>query len=398
MRIAYIGLKGLPGTFSGIETHVHELGSRLARRGHDVVAYVRPQYTPRHVKIDEGIRLLHLPTIARKHLDATVHSFLAALHTIIGEYDIVHFHTIGPGCFAPLARMSGAKVVTTIHRFDYLSGKWGRFARACLRTAEQISLRVPHATIVVAPFLQAHYKEQGHEVTHITNGVTLPHTDIGSSLIEELGLKPERYVLFLGRLTPEKRPDWAIHAFQQINNGTTRLVIAGGSSATDGYVEDLKALARPLGDKILFTGPVYGALKDELLANARAFVLPSALEGLPITLLEAMSHGRPCLASDIPPHQGVIQDSENGLLHRWADREHLRERLAEIIDATPADLARVGAAASITVAKEYNWEKVVDQTERLYRQILTNKSPTRSSTIRSKPERMRPEAVRSSKT
>src|SRR5262245_51376475 len=136
MRIAYIGLKGLPGTFSGIETHVHELGSRLAKRGHDVVAYVRPQYTPRNIHNDDGIRLLHLPTIASKHLDATVHSFLAAMHTLSTDYDIVHFHTIGPGCFAPLSRLSGAKVVTTIHRFDYLSGKWGWFARSCLRMAE----------------------------------------------------------------------------------------------------------------------------------------------------------------------------------------------------------------------------------------------------------------------
>jgi glycosyltransferase involved in cell wall biosynthesis len=370
MRIAYIGLKGLPGTFSGIETHVHELGTRLAKRGHDVVAYVRPQYTPRHVQNDDGIRLLHLPTIASKHLDATVHSFLAALHTITREYDIVHFHTIGPGCFAPLSRMSGAKVVTTIHRFDYLSGKWGWFARTCLRTAEQISLRVPQATIVVAPFLQDHYRRQGHEVTHIPNGVTLPCADIGSSLIAELGLKPDQYVVFLGRLTPEKRAEWAIHAFQQINDAKTRLVVAGGSSATDQYVEDLKTLARPAGDKILFTGPVYGALKEELLANARAFVLPSALEGLPITLLEAMSHGRPCLASDISPHQGLIQDGKNGFLHRASDLEHLRERLAEIIYAAPGDLSRVGTAARTTVANEYAWDDVVNQTEALYRSLL----------------------------
>jgi glycosyltransferase involved in cell wall biosynthesis len=371
----------------------------MARRGHDVAAYVRPQYTPSHVTNDEGIRLVHLPTIASKHLDATVHSFLASLHTITRAYDIVHFHTIGPGCFAPLSRLSGAKVVTTIHRFDYLSGKWGWFARTCLRTAEQISLRVPHATIVVAPFLQDHYRQQGHEVMHITNGVSLPPAGIGSSLIEDLGLKPDKYVLFLGRLTPEKRPDWAIHAFQQIDGGPIRLVIAGGSSATDGYVEDLKALARPSGDRILFTGPVYGALKDELLANARAFILPSALEGLPITLLEAMSHGRPCLASDIPPHQGVIRDGMNGFLHRWHNREDLRDRLSEIIHAAPKDLARVGTAARTTVSEEYDWEKVVDQTERLYRQVLANQRPAQvfDPSIK-QPERTRLEAVRTSKT
>jgi glycosyltransferase involved in cell wall biosynthesis len=371
MRIAYIGLKGLPGTFSGVETHVRELGTRLAERGHDVVAYVRPQYTPRHVNNDGGIRLVHLPTIASKHLDATVHSFLAALHTIKMEYDIVHFHTIGPGCFAPLSRASRAKVVATIHRFDYLSGKWGLLARTFLRVAERISLQVPHATIVVAPFLEEHYQQQGYPVTHITNGVTLPPSDIGASSIREIGLTPNQYVLFLGRLTPEKRPDWAIRAFRQIHNGATRLVIAGGSSATDEYVRELKALAAPASDRIIFTGPVYGALKDELFANARLFVLPSALEGLPITLLEAMSHGRPCLVSDIPPHKDIIRNGVNGFLHHNDDLGHLCQRLNEVMQAPVTDLASVGEVARAAVVAEYDWEKIVDQTERLYDSVLS---------------------------
>jgi glycosyltransferase involved in cell wall biosynthesis len=374
MKIAYIGLKGLPGTFSGIETHVHELGTRLVKRGHEVVAYVRTRYTPREVRNDEGIRLQHLPTISTKHLDATVHSFLAGLDTLTQEYDIVHFHTIGPGCFAPLSRLSRAKVVTTIHRFDYLSGKWGWFARTCLRMAEQISLRVPHATIVVAPFLQDHYRRQGHKVMHITNGVTLPPEAIGSAAITELGLEPGRYILFLGRLTPEKRPDWAIRAFQRIDGRGMRLVIAGGSSATDQYIRGLKAMAESAEDKIVFTGPVYGSLKDELFANARAFVLPSALEGLPITLLEAMSHGRPCLVSEIPPHRGVIHHGENGFLHRADDFDHLCQGLAGLMRASSFDLARIGNAAKREVAEKYNWETVVDQTEQLYKTMLS-KSP-----------------------
>ena len=133
MRIAFIGIKGLPGTFSGVETHVHELGARLVQRGHDVSAYVRPHYTPREIKEDDGIKLIHRPTVPSKHLDASVHSFISALDTIGKKYDIVHFHAIGPGAFAPIARLSRSRVVTTIHRFDYLSGKWGRFAKTCLQ-------------------------------------------------------------------------------------------------------------------------------------------------------------------------------------------------------------------------------------------------------------------------
>jgi glycosyltransferase involved in cell wall biosynthesis len=369
MRIAHIGLKGLPGTYSGIETYVHELGTRLIRRGHEVTAYVRPQYTPRHVRNDDGIRLIHLPTIRTKHLDATIHSFLAALHAIIMKYDVVHFHTIGPGFFALLSRMSQARVVITIQRFDYLSGKWGWFARACLRLGEQISLRVPHAAIVVAPFLQAHYQMSGHRTEYIPNGVPLPPVGLGMTRIQEFGLEPNQYVLFLGRLVPEKRPDWAIRAFQEIADGAIRLVIAGGSSATDQYVRYLKKLAKPTSDRILFTGAVYGPQKEELLANARVFALPSALEGLPITLLEAMSYGRPCLVSNIPPHQDIIQDGKNGFLHRTADFDHLCERLNDIFHVAPSDLVGIGAAGRETVAERYDWEKIVDQIEHLYEMV-----------------------------
>ncbi len=386
MRIAYIGLKGLPATYSGIETHVHELGNRLVQRGHDVTAYVRPQYAPRHIKSDGGIQLVHLPTIPTKHLDATVHSFLTALHTIGNDFDIVHFHTIGPGCFSVFSRLSGARVVVTIHRFDYFSGKWGWFARNCLRLAEQVSLRVPHGVIAVAPFLQAHYQSRGYRVEYIPNGVALPSPGIGASRIAKWGLVANQYVLFLGRLVPEKRPDWAIRAFLEIESSTMKLVIAGGSSQTDQYVEHLKRLAGNAADRIIFTGSVYDSIKDELLANARLFVLPSALEGLPITLLEAMSHSRPCLVSDIPPHRDVIQDRQNGLLHRMDDFDHLRRRLSEVLTAPPPRLADLGGSARETVAKEYNWERITHQTESFYGSLLS--SPQLVNAPAARPERV----------
>jgi glycosyltransferase involved in cell wall biosynthesis len=369
MRIAFIGLKGLPGTFSGVETHVHELGGRLVKRGHEVAAYVRPHYTPRHVTEHAGMRLIHRPTLPTKHLDALVHSLFSSLHTITADYDIVHFHTIGPAVFAPIARLSGARIVTTIHRFDYLSGKWGWFARSSLRLAEQVALRGSHGTIVVAPFLKEHYEAHGHPVTYIPNGVTLPAQDIGCSGIADLGLEPGKYLLFLGRLVPEKRPDWAIRAFLETCRGPERLVITGGSSSTDAYVEHLKELARPAGDRVLFTGPIYGDVKEELLANAKAFLLPSALEGLPITLLEAMSHGQCCLVSDIPPHRDVIADGDNGFMHRDGDFQHLCERMHEVVALDSERLRAVGASAKRTVAENYDWDRIVDDVERLYSRV-----------------------------
>lgn len=379
MRIAFIGIKGLPGTFSGVETHVHELGTRLVQRGHDVTAYVRPHYTPRDVHEDDGIALLHRPTIPTKHLDASVHSFVCALDVIFKKYDIVHFHAIGPGAFAPIARLSRAKIVTTVHRFDYLSGKWGWIAKTCLQAAEKTSLMSSHRTIVVAPFLREHYKKMGFDTQYIPNGVPLPDADIGTSELRNFGLEPNNYYLYLGRLVPEKRPDWAIRAFlDSCGNSTNKLVITGEASATEKYVADLKNLAKPARDRILFTGAVYGDGKEQLLDHARAFLLPSALEGLPITLLEAMSHRRPCLVSSIPPHVDVIDHQKNGFLHDEHDYESLRDKLSELEQIDDNALAAVGQLARQTVADGYDWEDIIDETERCYEAAL-GVSPTTSS-------------------
>ena len=371
MRIAFIGIKGLPGTFSGVETHVHELGNRLVDRGHEVFAYVRPHYTPRDVHNDGGIKLIHRPTIPSKHLDASVHSFVSAIHTLKQDYDIVHFHCIGPGAFAPIARLSKASVVTTVHRFDYLSGKWGWFARTCLRSAERVCLRASHRSIAVGPFISEHYREQGFDVEYIPNGVPLPEPALPSTELGQFGLEPEEYYLYLGRLVPEKRPEWLIRSFMEVcSDPKRRLVIVGGSSATDDYVENLKEQARLAGDRILFTGPVYGEAKDQLLAHARAFMLPSELEGLPITLLEAMSYSRPCLVSSIPPHRDVLIHGRNGFLHDENSYEDLCKQFRELDNMRRSDLVEVGRAARETVADGYDWEDIVDSVERLYESAI----------------------------
>ena len=378
MRIAIIGIKGLPGTFSGVETHVHELGTRLIRRGHEVFAYVRPHYTPRDVHEDDGIKLIHQPTIPTKHLDASVHSFFSALNTIGKSYDIVHFHCIGPGAFAPIARLSRSRIVTTVHRFDYLSGKWGRFARTSLQAAERVCLRASHRAIAVAPFLSEHYKEMGFEVEYIPNGVPLPDLGLASDEIEKLGLVPGEYYLFLGRLVPEKRPDWLIRAFlAACDDPSRKLVITGGSSSTDSYVDELEEMAKPTDGRVMLTGPIYGDAKEQLLAHARGFLLPSALEGLPITLLEAMSYARPCLVSSIPPHRDVLDHGRNGMLHDEHSFDSLCEEFRKFDQLDDSERERMGHAARKTVAEGYDWEDIIDSVERLYESALEPSATTR---------------------
>jgi glycosyltransferase involved in cell wall biosynthesis len=220
----------------------------------------------------------------------------------------------------------------------------------------------------------------GFNVQYIPNGVPLPDLDIASNEIEGLGLSAGEYFLFLGRLVPEKRPDWLIRAFiSACDDSAHKLVITGGSSSTDSYVDELRQLAKSEGSRILLTGPIYGDAKEQLLAHARGFLLPSALEGLPITLLEAMSYARPCLVSSIPPHRDVVSHGVNGFLHDEDSFDSLCEEFRHFSRLGEDARADVGRSARETVAGGYDWEDVVDSVESLYQSALEPSATTRSA-------------------
>lgn len=372
MRIAFIGQRGVPATFGGIEHHVEEIGARLADRGHDVTVFCRTNYTSTE-RPDRyrGMRLCHLPTVGSKHFDAIVHSALSTVSAIGGgRFDILHYHALGPGLVAPLPRyLSASRVVLTVHGLDDERAKWGRVASAVLRTAGWMSARVPDATIVVSRALQAHYAARhGRDAVHIPNGVDEPEPQPAREIVDRFGLRPGDYLLFVGRLVPEKAPDLLIRAFGQIP-GDLRLVIAGGSSFSDSYVDDVSRLAA--GDaRVLLTGYVYGDTLQELYANAAAFVLPSSLEGLPLTLLEAASHGTPVVASAIPPHLEVLGgDAAGQRLFPPGDEAALVGAITRCI----ADPAGERAGAKVLrrrILQDYSWKAAVDATEAVYRQVL----------------------------
>jgi glycosyltransferase involved in cell wall biosynthesis len=374
LRIAMIGCRGVPARFGGIERHVEELGARLAARGHRVVVFCRTNYTgsegrqPRHYR---GMTLRHLPTVGTKHLDAIAHSALATAAALRGGFDILHYHALGPGLLGVLPRYaSRARVVLTVHGLDDQRAKWGRGARTVLHAASWLSARVPDVTIVVSRDLERHYRQvHGCPAVHIPNGAPMsrPHPPDGTTA--RLGLTPGRYLLFVGRLVPEKAPDLLLRTFRRLP-GDHRLVLAGGSSFTDGYTRSLLALAA--GDpRVVLAGYVYGAELAELYANAAAFVLPSLLEGLPLTLLEAASFGIPVVASAIPPHLEVLAASGPGRrLARPGDEDGLLRALGQVL-ADPAQ-ERIGAAAlRDQVLRAYSWDSAAEATERVYRRALS---------------------------
>lgn len=369
MKIAFIGQKGMPATFGGIEQHVEELAARLTERGHVVSVYVRDWYTPREQIAYRGAKLIHTPTIKTKHLDAFVHSLTSSMCSLLGQYDIIHYHAIGPSFFSWIPRMARKKTVATIHRLDYDADKWGRSARCFLRMCEQVALKVPHRTIVVGKHQYKSYLEQGYSTICIPNGVTLPKLAGPEEIKVKYGLEGLDYVLFLGRLVPEKRVDLLINAFLNADLKDLKLVIAGGSSATDEYVRELHRRATG-NSSVVFTDYVTGRLKAELFSNARFFVIPSSLEGLPIALLEAMSYGLPCLASDIAPHLEVITNKQNGYLFNKNDLADLTSAIKKLASLDLHELSSVGETAKRLVERGFDWDDIVVQIEEVYRAVL----------------------------
>jgi glycosyltransferase involved in cell wall biosynthesis len=311
-------------------------------------------------------------------MEAIVHSARCTAYSLRHNFDVVHYHAVGPGLAAPLARLRHrSAVVLTVHGLDAERNKWGSKARAVLRTATYMSSWVPETTVVVSESLADHYRERyGSEVVHIPNGVQPLPPSPSTDVLRRLDLRDGKYLLFVGRLVPEKAPDRLIEAFRDVPTGM-KLVIAGGSSHTDDYCAHIRELAG--GDpRIVLPGYVYGDDLATLYRYCAAYVLPSVLEGLPLTLLEAASYGAPILASDIPPNLEILSAARTPAGVRTfsaGDIDSLRAEL-RLVCSPRWDLAvaRMGAARlRDAVLRRYSWDEATDALESTYLDALNSR-------------------------
>lgn len=382
LRIAMIGQKGLPATFGGIEHHVEQLGQRLAARGHHVTVFNRRSYSERETGLYRGMDLRRAPTISSKHLDAIVHSATSTAIALASRYDIIHYHALGPGIVAPIAKAgSRASIIQTIHGLDHERSKWGRGASTALRTAYWMSGHVPDRTIVVSKTLQEHYRTAfGRSSTYIPNGVTSQRLVDDTVVRQRFGLEPGQYLLFVARIVPEKALDVLLEAYRGLP-GDRRLVVVGDSSFSDEYTSRVRALAAQ-DPRVLFSGYLYG---DDLVAmyqHAGLFVQPSLMEGLPLTLLEAISYGLPVVASDIPPHLEVLGRGEFPGRRVFATGSvgSLRGALSRAIDAMQADRTAMAAFREATL-EHYSWDAAALGLERVYLDAQAEHLASRRSAV-----------------
>lgn len=360
-RVAFIGGRGVVSKYSGIESYYEEAGRNLASLGYQVTAYCRNYFTPRTAS-HNGMRVVRIPTIRSKHFETVLHTFLSTIHASCSDADIVHYHALGPALFSFLPRLAGKKTVVTVQGLDWQRKKWGRLASWVLRMGERAAVRLPNATMVVSKTLREYYRWQyDAETVYAPNG-TLIRERRAPSKILEWGLTPNEYALFLGRFSPEKNCHLLVEAFER-SQATGKLVLAGGSSHTDGYANQLRAHQS---ERIRMLDWVSGAELDELLTNAALFVLPSDLEGLSLALLDAMGAGVCVLTSDIPENREVVDDV--GFTFRAGDVADLSRMLELLIsDRDTRDIS--ARRARERVEQEYLWPGISRQIGQVYDEL-----------------------------
>lgn len=371
LRIAMLGHKRIPSREGGIEIVVEELSTRMVNLGYDVTCYNRSghhisgkQFDTQSLKEYKGIKLKNVLTINAKGLAAMTSSFFGAIAIAFSKCDVVHFHAEGPCAMLWIPKLFGKRCIATIHGLDHQRAKWGKFASSYIMLGEKCAVRYADEIIVLSNGVQQYFKDTySRNTIFIPNGVNKPQIRQADLIQNKYGLKKDSYILYLGRIVPEKGLRYLIQAFKQVETDK-KLVIAGGSSDTDEFMLELKSMAQD-DERIIFTGFVQGQTLEELYSNAYIYTLPSDLEGMPLSLLEAMSYGNCCVVSNISECTEVVQDK--AVVFEKSSVLDLKDKLQNLCN----DVGLTNAYkkdASEYICNKYNWNDVVKRTLELYQQ------------------------------
>lgn len=378
MKIAFIGQKGIPTQSGGVEKHVEKLSVRLTELGHEVTVYTRPHYTPKTMETFRGVRLVSLPSIATKHLDAISHTFMATLHALFQDYDVIHYHSIGPSILSIIPRVlkPKARVISTFHSRDYFHKKWSTFAKNCLKAAEFFTCKVPERTITVSQELAEYAKEfYGCDAVYIPNGAEVEMT-ASAEILNQWGIKPGRYALSVSRLVAHKGIHYLIKAFMELEDtnklpNNYKLVIVGAPANTKDYETYLHTMAAGR-QNILFLGEQQGKNLAALFTHAGVFVQPSENEGMSMALLEAMAYSLPVIVSDIAPNIEVVKGGY-GAVFPVKDTEALKQELAYYINR-PDEAKRLGELAKGRIEDAFSWDAIARRTAEVYQDTIDTRA------------------------
>lgn len=366
-----LGLYGMPLPqlhFTGFETAFGEIAPRLVAAGHEVTIYCRAGHYPRELRVDQykGVRLKYVPSPGGKNLSGLVATFIASVHALVfGRYDLFFFVNVGMGHHAALCRVFGARVVMNVDGLDWKRAKWGPLARAYFRSAAHSAIRFCNRLITDAEAMRKIYIEHFHkETTMIAYGAYVESSE-RPELIKQFGVEPDGYYLIASRLIPENHADLIMLGF--LESGTSRkLVIAGGANYDSPFHRRLREIAS---DRVIFTGHIHDqSVIKELHCNCFAYVHGHSVGGTNPSLLKAMGYGNCILAFDSVFNREVLAD---GGLFFPEDTHHLAEQMRQI-EADPVLVEELRRKGPERIEKEYTWDNVSDQYDRLFREVVSS--------------------------
>jgi len=373
-KVIFLGLRGIPEVQGGVESHVAALSVRMAQRGWQVEVLGRKPYLPsRDPFVWKGVTVTPLWSPRSKSFEALLHTAFGLFVAAQRSPDLVHIQAIGPALLTPLARLLGLRVVVTHHGFDYERQKWGWFAKSVLRAGEGMGMTFSHANIGVSKAIVDSVRRNfGVAATFIPNGVETDLPKPGTSYLDHIQVMPNRYILCVGRIVEEKRQLDLIGAFARLNDPDTKLIIVGRADHDGSYLRAVEqaAAATP---GVVMAGFQHGEALSQLYEHAALFVLPSSHEGMPMALLEALSHGIPCLASDIGANRALDLGAED--YFPLGDVDALADAMMGKLAAPDRARSKERAAQ---IRNSFGWSPIVDRTIEVYESALPVWEPRRA--------------------
>jgi glycosyltransferase involved in cell wall biosynthesis len=383
LKIAMLGTRGIPASYSGFETCVEQLGQRLVERGHAVSVYCRTHHITYAGDTYKCMRLIKLPTIANKYLDTLVHSFVSSLHALPQRYDVALYFIAGNSPVTWIPRPFGTKTLLNVDGLDWKREKWPAFAKKYIQFAEFLATKLPTRYLTDSRVVQQYYRDTYNSVPpYIPYGSDVEILPPGETL-QKFGLEAGRYVLFVGRLVPENCAHHLVEAFRNLSTNM-KCVIVGDAAYAEEYIAQLKASAA--GDpRIIFTGYVFGKGYHELGSNASIFVETSGVGGTHPALVEAMAHGSCTVVNDTPENQETIGDAGFAYTGKTGAGA-LQAVLQKLLD-DPALRQAYAERARQRANMVYTWDSVTDAYERLFYEVLRRPIPDRLQRPAAQPDR-----------
>lgn len=325
MKIAFIGGRDIH-KLGGIENYMYNLATELVKLGHSPVVYCESDKND--VEFINGFKVIYQKSIGGRFLCKILLSYKATIESLIHRdgFDVYHYNAWPPSLASWIPRIFGKKTILQGHGLEWKRTKYNPFQQKVMKFMEWFTAHSNTNLTMVSQEQTDYFIEHYHrQCVTIPTAVHLPTSqNVQSCILDKFSLTRKEYYLYLGRLVQDKNPDYLIKAFIKTKISKKKLVIAGNNDMLPGYVDYLYKLASGC-NNIIFTGSVYGEDKDKLIESCFAFCIPSTIEGLAITLLEAMSYRKIVIASDIPANKEGLGNS--GIWCRYEDIDDLANKI-----------------------------------------------------------------------